>query len=121
MTAQEVFDKVYTHLLTQNKRSETEGNCRYRHGSLKCAAGILIPDSLYDAYSMEGMLWDSIYSDPVLQHTLMLDEDACDMVAELQIIHDSIPVEQWGYQLRRLAIEYDMTIPVIPWTIGESK
>lgn len=51
MTAQEVFDAVATHLLTQNARSVTEdspGTCLYRGPEgRKCAIGALIPDSLY--------------------------------------------------------------------------
>jgi hypothetical protein len=45
-TAQEVFDQVATHLLTQRQRSTTKGNCAYRgDDGLKCAAGCLLgPD-----------------------------------------------------------------------------
>lgn len=48
MTPQEIFDTVATHLFTQGRRSMHNGICVYRgENNLKCAVGILIPDSVY--------------------------------------------------------------------------
>jgi hypothetical protein len=52
MTAQEVFDAVARHLLTQGKQSYSyeRGECMYRgDGNLKCAVGALISDDEYDS------------------------------------------------------------------------
>ncbi len=45
MTKQEIFDKVATHLLTQNEKAlNSVGGCVYRTDKgLKCAVGCLIP------------------------------------------------------------------------------
>lgn len=55
MTRQETFDTVVRAILKQGKPSrDAIGACYYRtHGGLKCAAGHLIPDELYDP-KMEG-------------------------------------------------------------------
>lgn len=51
MNNQEVFDKVVTHLRTQNRPSfEDHEGCMYRGpGGTMCAVGCLIPDNVYDA------------------------------------------------------------------------
>ena len=55
MNTQQIFDKVATHLLTQNARSAAEGSCLYRSPSgLKCAVGCLISDSVYATYNIYG-------------------------------------------------------------------
>lgn len=44
----EIFDVVSEHLLTQMAVSEKDQKCCYRSDSgLKCAIGVLIPDSMY--------------------------------------------------------------------------
>jgi len=57
MEAQEIFDKVATHLLKQGRRStqpESGEMCAYRGADgTKCAVGVLIPDELYNDM-MEG-------------------------------------------------------------------
>ena len=59
-TAQEVFDQVATHLLTQNERSLDGASCSYRNcDGLKCAAGCLISDDEYDN-QMEGIDWRGV-------------------------------------------------------------
>ena len=60
MEAQEIFDKVATHLFTQGCRSapnhkDTAGVCLYRGpNGTSCAVGVLIPDEIY-AQEMEGV------------------------------------------------------------------
>lgn len=60
MEAQEIFDKVATHLFTQGCRSapnpkDTAGACLYRGpNGTSCAVGVLIPDEIY-AQEMEGV------------------------------------------------------------------
>ena len=47
MTNEETFDKVHTHLLTQQSAATEDGKCCYRAGPKSCAVGCLIPDALY--------------------------------------------------------------------------
>lgn len=59
--AQEVFNKVATHLFTQGRQAADEDShglggisCRYRASDgTRCAVGVLIPDEVYDS-EMEG-------------------------------------------------------------------
>lgn len=67
-TKKEIFSKVKTHLLTQNKTSENEsGRCLYRGpDKLKCAAGCLITDEQYDI-TMEGYKWEGLVNKKICQ------------------------------------------------------
>lgn len=58
MEAQEIFDKVYRHLIRQGRPAMIHeygaSHCEYRtENGLRCAVGCLIPKKLYDK-SMEG-------------------------------------------------------------------
>lgn len=100
-TAQEVFDIVKSHLLSQNKRCEIRGTCRYRHGGLKCAAGVLIPEEHYDP-SFEDMLWSHLVSVNIFpsEHSLL--------ISHLQRIHDMSYPDKWEDELKRVADAYDL-------------
>ena len=116
-TAQEVFDHVATHLLTQKKKSlhslellgaDLAGGlggdpgyeaCRYRgDNGLKCAAGCLIGDDEYKQ-SWEGTLW----SDLVLDARNQIPTAHMDLIHDLQNIHDGYPSRSWYGALVRLA------------------
>lgn len=46
-----IFNTVSKHLLTQNRKAVNDvGNCKYRYGNLKCAAGCLM---IHDRYPVE--------------------------------------------------------------------
>jgi len=78
MSAQEVFDKVYNHLINQGRASVDEyGFCRYRHNGLMCAAGCLIPDEEY-SQKLEMMHWTS----------LGLSNHHLELIQTMQSIHD---------------------------------
>ena len=97
---QEMFNKVATHLLTQNcqsQRPSTLGKhqdivCAYRgEEGRKCAIGVLIPDEVYDP-AMEAlsvlMLTERFPSLGFMKgHIHFLDR--------LQRIHDQYEVGQW--------------------------
>lgn len=100
-TAQEVFDIVKSHLLSQNKKCEIRGTCRYRHGGLKCAAGVLIPEEHYNR-AFEDMLWSelvSMYNFPSEHSRLIL---------RLQRIHDMSYPDKWEEELKRAADFYNL-------------
>lgn len=113
MTQQEIFDKVSSHLLTQNAKSEDDGACLYRSPTgLKCAIGALIPDGLYDPV-IENVPIDNIYIEPgtkTLQN--ILREIGCDanldFLTDLQAIHDDFNPHEWEERLKILADEYEL-------------
>ena len=111
MLEQEIFYKVVTHLLTQNKRSEGADNvCMYRNpDGLMCAVGVLIPDDVYDS-GMEGICFPS-----VLNSWDKLDflRDASYLLADLQVIHDGSPVNEWPSELNLLAKDFGLNVPQI--------
>ena len=123
MNLQEIFDKVATHLLTQNKKAQSpvvpgeqiKPKCLYRapDGS-KCAVGCLIPDDLYDP-AIEG---SSVADDIVWEAaTGELDYDRAeefalgDLLTQLQITHDEDEVEYWPNALRCIAEGRHLTLP----------
>lgn len=105
MTAQEMFDKVAVHMVTQNKKSLNEhGFCRYRgEGNTKCAAGCLLSDEDYNI-DFEG---GTTYS-PIVQPTFIkiVGVENLDLLRELQQIHDDVVPNQWTISLRNIAKKY---------------
>lgn len=118
MTKQEIFDKVATHLLTQNKKSYLPGYnntsiskaCAYRgEDNCKCGIGILIPDDKYDP---------SLESKTVINNDVLLSlEDGIDredveiiqFLSHLQCIHDLCPIEEWKFRLTVVAEDYGLS------------
>lgn len=111
MNRQEVFNKVATHLLTQNAKARTEtgwGNfiCSYKaDNGLKCAIGCLIPDDQYDK-RIEGK---SINLNPllisILRNAIDLYIDDINFLENLQMIHDQLPIKSWAEELNQFAID----------------
>ena len=99
MTRQEVFDKVYTHFVTEGNPPSMDGQeCLYRGpNGLKCAAGLFIPDELY-LESMEERLPSELFHGyyeegdnlnevaPMATHWKKMD---LRFLRDLQIAHDS--------------------------------
>lgn len=108
VSAQEVFDKVAAHLLTQDKRS-TRGPdilslCMYKTSTgLKCAAGCLIPDEEY-CPSFEGSAWN------ILVESKSVENNNVDLIVKLQYIHDKFMPGEWKGQLTTLAKELNLEI-----------
>ncbi len=109
-TAQEVFNIVYKHLLKQNKQSLDGDQCLYRHGDLKCAAGALIPDEAYDNERFEGFGWGS------LVRKELVPNDHCQLIADLQSIHDDVDVVDWKHTLEELADRRNLSVPSLEET-----
>jgi len=112
MTAQELFDIVFKHLMSQSAKSMmvVEGgfSCAYRgKDGLKCGIGILIPDEDYRE-DMEGF---------AVQNLLAKGACLCHLAAhrellyKLQGIHDEDPVEDWGRALRETAVAFGLVCP----------
>lgn len=115
MTAQEVFDTVATHLLTQNKASigklqnKCGTICMYRndHG-LKCAAGCLISDDEY-SISLEGK---TVNKDGGLGFPNRVKNNL-KLVCDLQIVHDNFSSDKWPGKLREVASQNKLDPGVI--------
>lgn len=106
-TAQQVFDKVARHLLTQNARATNGTSCKYLEGSLKCAAGCLIDENEYKT-TFENASWS------VLEGRGDVPKEHADMIRELQRIHDTYDnVLSWPYHLRRFAGEEGLSCSVV--------
>lgn len=104
MNKQEILDKVTTHLLTQNARSEDRYNCLYRGpDGLMCAAGCLIDDGHY----FPQMEHQGIHA-LVAKHPRALPDDIFNVVnlrliADLQGVHDIHEVKDWPDSLKQVA------------------
>lgn len=115
MNRQEVFDKVTSHLLTQNKPSEDEDkeNCLYRSSEgLKCAIGCLIPDELYTP-KLEGITVDHL-PENILNFIGIESKEDLHFMKSLQVIHDFCHVIRWKSELKKFASEYGLQ-----WNHGE--
>lgn len=112
-TAQEVFDQVARHLLTQKKQSrrwwpDIGDGCSYRGANGRsCAAGCLIGDEEYQV-EMEGVSWHGLAADlgivPVVHAKL---------IGELQAIHDIYMPSKWSARLRQFAKQHALSPAVI--------
>ncbi len=92
-TAQEVFDKVVSHLRSQGGPAvNEEGTCMYRApGGKKCAVGCMIPDDVYSK-NMECRLVSSIID----AYSALSDlQDHVVLLEELQEIHDQVDPSEW--------------------------
>ena len=98
MSAQEVFDVVCDHLLTQNERSEIDdGNgttCLYNGDGMCCAAAPFIKK--YDP-TMENANWESVVGQG------FADVNHLDLIEALQNVHDRSDVNEWYDGLNKLA------------------
>lgn len=115
-TNQEIFDIVAKHLLTQGVRSQTAKKfensdgyypvCAYRgEGGRKCAAGVLIPDSKYNAL-MEGLNVGSAHVSAALDG---VSSASLDLLTALQRMHDVEEPLTWPDELKNIAAGYALT------------
>lgn len=111
-SAQQVFDQVKTHLLTQMKQSagyDKQGDfqCYYRSGEVKCAAGCLISDDEYNPsmdlpFKSSGTAWEAIVEAGHAPKTHEL------LITQLQWVHDSHSPAQWAGELEIIAKEFGL-------------
>ena len=114
-TAQEVFDQVAAHLLTQGKQSRARNvdkgtYCAYRGDQgLKCAAGCLIGDDEYYV-SMEGVGWDIFVKEG------RVTKKHYDLIRSLQLMHDTQPSSIWEDCLKKMAHDYNLDDKIVTTT-----
>jgi hypothetical protein len=86
LTRQDIFDVVVNHYRANPFQStDINRHCRYRYGSKKCFAGVLIPDSLYEPSMDEG------HSAHSLAHCYPMPDwfkNNIELIQSLQSIHD---------------------------------
>lgn len=101
-TAQEVFDYCVSSILKQNRKSLAEESsdsaCAYRgmYGN-KCVAGFLIADDEYKP-KMDNI---GSWLDLVLKK--QVPDTHCDLICDLQVIHDHAKVNVWRLKFRYLS------------------
>ena len=126
MTRQDIFDKIYRHLLKQNKKAARrrtrnsftgdmiDGDCLYRtKKGLQCAVGCLIDDDNYSP-QLEGRGFDAnSVKQAILRSNkgIQLNPRTKDMLLELQAIHDAYSPDQWSGRLYTLSKDYNLKIP----------
>lgn len=125
MNAQEVFDKVVTHLYTQGVQSVgADGMCLYRgpNGTM-CAVGALISDEDYDE-SFEGEAVGGILDSASqknlpsinalkIHETLLSDLQAAHDTTENWIVRTKRPKVRLKAQLKQVANYYNLNSSVL--------
>ena len=117
MEAQEIFNIVARHLLTQGEKSMT-GNkdrggeiCMYRGPrGLKCAAGVLMTDEEADEC---GEQWPWGAAATAAQHRVIDRIGHSGLVAQLQRVHDNADPGYWKGELREVAAQFDLNPSVL--------
>lgn len=115
MDKQEIFDKVFLGLKSQNfQLSFAEGQgCRYRGpNGLKCAIGHLISDEEYDP----NMETHTVRELKYCLLNLIQGEEMLEFLADLQCIHDNCLYRDDGdrsmeQELRSFALENNLSVP----------
>lgn len=130
----EIFEKVFEHLLKQNKKSTDKGgDCQYRlrddEQTLKCAVGCLIEDQFYDP-RIEGITMCALVIDAekwcasmggagelagrtqMLADALNLSKTPATqrihrMLNLMQTIHDSFEPYEWKKKLEGLKADME--------------
>jgi hypothetical protein len=108
-TAQQVFDQVARHLLTQGRQARNAEACAYRgsEGTM-CAAGCLMSDEEYAKLTdtsvdgratlgIEGLNWEA------LQRGGVVPPGHTDLIQSLQAVHDDVDTDEWSEELHELA------------------
>lgn len=92
MNNQEIFNKVYYHLITQGNASiSANGDCVYRGmNGMSCAVGCLISDEHYDS-EIEGksVMMESV-QEILIKSGININNDTINLLFSLQEAHDDV-------------------------------
>ena len=107
-TAQEVFDQIVQHLLTQlvHAQTKTTGVCRYRiekqsGQTLKCAAGCLIADDEYNRL-FENVSWNDLVNGG------KVPKQHAQLIWQFQWMHDKELPEDWPHYFHKIAKDFGL-------------
>lgn len=116
-TEKDVLDFVSLHLLTQGVHSYLDDGgtfdrcsniCAYRGSNgLKCAVGAIIPSEAYK-YNME----ESNYPQ-MLSANPTFKTDHCDLLTELQQVHDNENTDYWDTRLKSIYERLDIPTNIL--------
>lgn len=113
-TEQEIFDQVAKHLLKQMKKSYLPGSnvCAYRgeQGAM-CAVGCLLTE--YDEAIEDKHISAVIVDYPEIAQAAGITSNNCQLLADLQRLHDRTEVKHWYYELSRIAKSYALDPKVL--------
>lgn len=108
MNDQEAFDIMVKHLRKQGRKSALMDGytCMYRHPEgLKCAIGVLIPDSEYKP-KIEGMTASFI-----VKKCPSLKDINWKLLNQMQNTHDRFSVEMWESRFIEIAKQFSLKVP----------
>jgi len=112
MTPQEVFDKVATHLLTQNAKAYREASqhgCAYHTADgKKCAVGCLIEIKEYGDWMEGGDITDLLESTKLSKGLRSRLEPHTELLWHLQQLHDGTAVNEWKDALQKAATKFGL-------------
>lgn len=121
MDAQQTFEKVARHLLTQNaKATDADENCLYRdiYTGRSCAVGCLIPEEDYTVDFEYQLLYlgdeskkrSTNIGDYLVKHGYA---EHFDLLNALQKIHDYSDIYKWKYELIECGHQYNLNVDFI--------
>lgn len=112
LQSQEIFDKVATHLLTQNAKSIDGKACMYRGpNGLRCAVGGIIPDDLMNECNFEGASVRQLFEEPAIEEYFGKENET--LLHALQILHDNTNVSEWKTRLQGTADIFGLSSEVL--------
>ena len=103
-----LFRDVAVHMIRQGERSSnTEGECKYWYGDLKCAVGCLIKDEHYSS-AFEDLTVNSAEVSGAIEKSIgrKLQDEDLEMLNLLQNVHDFDHPEEWKLQLKGVGLRY---------------
>lgn len=113
LSKQQIFDKVVNHLDAQRKQCKQHTTCSYRNDDgMKCAIGALIDDCYYSP-TIEGLgannlkVWELLNLSGVYHGE---DSTICNILSEMQNIHDSYLPNEWKKQFNIIAIRHSLNL-----------
>lgn len=121
LLAQEIFDIVSRHLLTQNCRSENDNEwpCYRGPWGRSCAIGCLLMPEHYDPKfehlgvcllrcRQSGTLEDAL-ANALIQSGIDIDNPYIfEVCVDLQDCHDVVPVDRWYHELDAIARKHGL-------------
>lgn len=122
LAIEDLFERVRTHLLAQQCRSEdADGEPRYRGlDNRRCGIGVLIDDAHYRAdierlgVSLLRVPGDDALAQALRSSGINVDDDrVVELLIDLQDIHDLAPIEGWPAALE----DVRRRLPVAPLAV----